>query len=98
MCVGYPNNLGEGAVCGNVYDDYDKLQPKDVDKTNEMEKIFYDITNFNNIFTATITVFSVITLEGWSSLMYNYQDQVSSLAAAIFFIMVVFLPVALCSM
>ena len=57
MCVGYPNNLGEGTVCGNVYNDYDKLQPNDVDKTNDMEIIFYDIVNFNNIFTASITVF-----------------------------------------
>ena len=33
----------------------------------------------------------VVTLEGWSVLMYNYQDAVSYVTSSLFFLMVVIL-------
>ena len=45
--------------------------------------------NFNSVLNAGITVFQSITLEGWSSLMYNYQDSVGYATASIFFVFVI---------
>ena len=36
--------------------------------------IDYGFTNFNNLFNALTTIFQVITLEGWSTIMYNLMD------------------------
>ena len=55
------------------------------------EIIQYDIVNFNHLINALITVFQVVTLEGWSQLMYNYQDAVSYITSSLFFVMVVIL-------
>ena len=32
------------------------------------------ITNFDNIFLAMLTVFQCITMEGWTTIMYNVSD------------------------
>ena len=55
----------------------------------EIELINFDITNFNNVFNAFLTIFQVITLEGWSQLMYNYQDTVSYTTSSIYFVLIV---------
>lgn len=34
----------------------------------------YGIINYDNIINGMITIFQVITLEGWSTLMYNLSD------------------------
>ena len=47
--------------------------------------------NFDNVIKALQLVFQVITLEGWSQQMYNYQDTVSYVSSAIFFVCVVIL-------
>lgn len=36
--------------------------------------IAYDIANFNNLIWAMESIFVMITLEGWSGLMYNLTD------------------------
>ncbi len=73
MCSGAPNNLGDDEVakCGDVYRDFDR-DPVLFDNSHDEEKINYDITNFNNVLSASVTIFQVITLEGWTDLMYNY--------------------------
>ena len=48
-----------------------------------------DYSNFNNILESVGTIFQIITLEGWSKLMYNYQDSVNSVTASVFFVSVV---------
>mgnify|MGYP001626775518 CR=1 FL=1 len=90
MCSGWPNNLGDDAVakCGNIYTEYG-LDPILYDDTKQLEIIQYDMVNFNNVGLAVITVFQVITLEGWSHLMYNYQDAASYLQSSLFFVLVV---------
>lgn len=67
MCTGFPNNLGEesGAICGDIYRDYG-LDPVEFDQVRENELINYDITNFNSVLNAYLTIFQVITLEGWT--------------------------------
>ena len=90
MCSGFPNNLGTDVVakCGDIYRDYE-LSPVEYDGALENELINFDITNFNNVGNAAITIFQVVTLEGWSSLMYNYQDTVSYTTSSLFFVMIV---------
>ena len=90
MCSGFPNNLGTDVVakCGDVYRDYG-LDPREFDGAYENEMINFDITNFNNVGNAAITIFQVVTLEGWSGLMYNYQDTVSYTTSSLFFVLIV---------
>ena len=92
MCSGSPNFLGSASVakCGDIYRDYG-LDPVAHDGVLENETINYDITNFNSVINASITIFQVITLEGWSSLMYNYQDTVSFATSSIYFVAIVIL-------
>ena len=73
MCSGSPNFLGDNTVakCGDVYQDYG-MDPVKYDSVLTKELINYDITNFNNVLEASLTIFQTITLEGWSQLMYNY--------------------------
>ena len=67
MCSGYPNFLGENTVakCGDIYRDYG-LNPIEYDNVYNREMINYDITNFNSVLASSLTIFQVITLEGWS--------------------------------
>ena len=67
MCSGLPNNLGDSSVakCGDIYRDYG-LDPAEYDGALDNEMINFDITNFNSVMAAALTLFQVITLEGWS--------------------------------
>lgn len=58
MCSGYPNFLKDTVIakCGNIYRDY-QLDPKIHDDSYNIEMINYDITNFNNVFSASLTIF-----------------------------------------
>ena len=65
------------------------MDPIAYDSVLTREMINYDITNFNNVFEASLTIFQTITLEGWSKLMYNYQDSVGYATSSIFFVLVI---------
>lgn len=54
-----------------------------------MEIISYDIANFNHLLLAMNTIFVMITLEGWSILMYNLSDASQSWMAIAFCILLV---------
>lgn len=55
------------------------------------ENIAYNIANFNDIIWAMETIFVMITLEGWSGLMYNLSDaSMSWMAIAYCILLVVF--------
>jgi hypothetical protein len=57
-----------------------KLNPKiretmmETDDYINDDMIPYDLANFNDLFRAMQTIFVMITLEGWSYLMYNLAD------------------------
>jgi len=55
------------------------------DDLNNDPVVFYDIIGFENYFKAFFTIFQVITLEGWSQLMYNYIDNGLPAVSIIFF-------------
>ena len=46
----------------------------------------YGVTNFDNLGSAFITIFQCITMEGWTSVMYIYQD-VANGAFVVFYFM-----------
>jgi hypothetical protein len=43
-------------------------------RETQIEELDFGITNFDNIGTGLITVFQIVTLEGWTKLMYNYYN------------------------
>merc|ERR1719353_1183683 len=51
----------------------------------------YGFTGFQNIFSAFLTVFQCSTMEGWTDIMYRYQNASSEAFAMIFFVMVMVL-------
>lgn len=55
------------------------------------ELISFNIMNFNNLIYAMQTIFVMITLEGWSSLMYNLSDASTSWMAILFCVLCVVL-------
>lgn len=44
------------------------------------------LSNFNDFLDAFITVFVVLTNDGWSSIFFNYYRAVGSVISTIFFI------------
>jgi voltage-gated sodium channel len=62
--------------------------PLQIDDVTEWDFIQYGYFNFDNIGTSVMSVFRVITLEGWTSVMYNYLDS-SGVLAGIYFPVVV---------
>ena len=46
--------------------------------------IDYGFLNFDNLGVGVIQVFRIVTLEGWSQIMYNYMDSVG-LFSSLFF-------------
>lgn len=53
------------------------------------EDIAFDLAKFNTLFWALSTIFVMITLEGWSGLMYNLSDASMSWMATSFCILLV---------
>ena len=71
-----------------MFKTYD-LDPIAFDNVGSNDQVFHDLVNFNDIASAGLLIFQVLTLEGWSDIMYNYMDTSNSFMAACFFIMVV---------
>jgi voltage-dependent calcium channel L type alpha-1D len=59
------------------------------DKPYEQELINYGITTFDNLGVGFITIFQMITLEGWVNIMYNLMDTGMPWMAVVFCITVV---------
>jgi hypothetical protein len=51
--------------------------------------IFYGIVTFDNLLTAMITIFQVITLENWVDLMYNLMDSNQAGMSVLYFCLLV---------
>lgn len=49
----------------------------------------YGLVGFDNIFMSLLTIFQVITLEGWTPIMYNLMDTNLAFLVAAFFTMMV---------
>jgi len=61
-----------GTYCGKVID-YPELDFS-TEETENQEYIMYGKINFDHLLRAIITIFQMITLEGWTTIMYNLGD------------------------
>ncbi len=74
--------------CGNP-EDYDMSLANENVSSDAM--INYGITTFDHLIDGMITIFQVLTLDDWTSIMYNYMDSNSTGITVFFFcILVVF--------
>eukprot|EP00210_Caulerpa_lentillifera_P004014 g3829.t1 len=49
----------------------------------------YGITNFDNILSSWLTIFQIISMEGWTTIMYQVQDAVGQISWVYFFILII---------
>ena len=54
-----------------------------------IENLQYGKINFDNLINAFLTVFQCLTLEGWTSIMYNFQDSYDKYWATLYFVALV---------
>ena len=47
------------------------------------------MTSFDNLFSSILNIFIIITLEGWTDIMYDIRNSTGTLGYDIFFILVV---------
>lgn len=78
----------EGQFCRSPQD---ANLPASIDKPIDQVLIDYGVTTFDNILKAMVTVFQMITLEGWTKIMYNLMDSNLYWMAIIFSILLVFI-------
>ena len=55
----------------------------------DQELISYGIVTFDNLLIALVTIFQMITLEGWTDMMYNLSDASQAWMAILFFCLLV---------
>ncbi|CAK91591.1 unnamed protein product (macronuclear) [Paramecium tetraurelia] len=79
------SNCPAGTYCGNP-NTYNLPQQESDD-----ENFNYGYTNFNNIISATFTIFQALTTEGWTVLIFIYQEALSTAIVYIYFLLLIFL-------
>jgi hypothetical protein len=62
-------------ICGTPHD---RGLSMESDRPTEQVLINYGITSFDNIIVGFLTIFSMVTLEGWAFIMYNLLDATMS--------------------
>ena len=75
-----------GTFCGNPTQYGISLED---DGVRQNPTIIYGITNFNNLFEAMITIFQVITMEGWTNIMYMVMDTNTSFLTVPYFCLII---------
>ena len=68
----------------------EKKIPLEQDHLEDWEYVQYGFFHFDNIGVAILSIFRVITLEGWSYVMYNYMDS-TGIFSSLYFPLVVLL-------
>lgn len=61
----------------------------DLYRDTEIESLNWGITNFDNLAYAFLTIFQCTTMEGWTTIMYIYQNSYSKYVTPIYFILVI---------
>jgi hypothetical protein len=90
VCSSSHNRLcPAGSYCNSRYVAFDAGYQLNANKLAEDTEIYalnYGITNFDNFFTALLTIFQCITMEGWTKIMNIYEDASNALFVSIYFI------------
>ena len=63
------------------------MNVSDLYRDTEIENLNWGITNFDNIAYAFLTIFQVTTMEGWTNIMYIYQNSYSLYITPLYFIL-----------
>lgn len=58
-------------------------------RDTKISDLQYGEVSFDNIFVAFLTVFQCLSLEGWTAIMYNYQDSEGKFITAVYFVALV---------
>jgi hypothetical protein len=66
--------------------DSDHLQPP---TSLAIPDFNYGITTFDNLPTALIVIFQCMTMEGWTDVMYMYQDSFSDIFSSVYFVLLI---------
>lgn len=76
----------DGLTCGNP-DEYGL--PLSEENITIMKESYYGIESFDNIGSALLSTLTVITLDGWSYIMYDLQNTYNPYFAGIYFMLMV---------
>ena len=68
------------------HDEYGGLNVSDLYRDTKIENLNWGLTNFDNIGNAFLTIFQVTTMEGWTNIMYIYQNSFSKYITPLYFI------------
>lgn len=87
------DNYGEyvcpvGEYCGNI-DQYNL--PVESDNSSSLAGVYYGSVGFDNIFIGVLTVYQVVTLEGWTDIMYQMGDSENQVFSPIYFHILVYI-------
>jgi hypothetical protein len=78
-----------GSWCGSLLDrskEFGDVNATDIYRDSADEYLNYGITNFDNIFSAFLVIFQIITMEGWTQIMYIYMDAYEPAMVKFYFI------------
>ena len=78
----------KGHFCGKPLPSINNYSLED-DGVPNMDYINYGIIHFDDIYFAMITIIQMITLEGWSGMMYSLQDTSPPWMAIVFCVLLV---------
>lgn len=84
----------EVGTCGSLVKQMDSdssslSSVSDVYRDTKIDSIQYGLINFDHVPNAFLTIFQCITLEGWTTIMYKYQDAYGRVIPVIYFVLVV---------
>ena len=74
--------------CGSIRPNWPDI-PFSSEETINQELIMYGIIHFDNLITGIISIFQMITLEGWTTIMYNIGDATQTWMAISFCVLLV---------
>jgi len=85
---------GEEVMCNNdafCVKAFPFLKSAENIKCKEVHNPNFGMTSFDNTLVSMVNIFIIITLEGWSSIMYNIRVVMGSYYYDLFFVIVVLL-------
>ena len=88
------HECGSKYTCGNLYEAYDSnkynIPSSILDRDSKTSELNWGYSNFDHIGFAFLTIFQCATLEGWSHIMYMFQDSYSQIVSSFYFIILIF--------
>ena len=86
-----------GTYCGSLPEAYDSgilITVENLHRDREIESLNWGITTFDSLFSAFLTIFQCITMEGWTGIMYSLDDAYIGVITNFYFV----LCVVICSL